>query len=178
LAFMTMTISFLSGLAWLALALAGAWANAQTQPKATAPAPAPAAQTQPRPRTTAPAAPARKAGKVTAARIRVVPERYTGVCPAKLQFLGAITTDGPAEVKYTWADSEGSTWPETTIKAPAASTRPVSESREMGAPGQIQNGWMQLKVLAPNAVQSVQGKYIVACTAPKPSSTPAPAKKK
>jgi hypothetical protein len=175
-AFMTMSRYFLPCLTSLALAWAGASAMAQT--KSPTPA-APAAKTQPRPAAAAPAAPARKAGKVTAARIRVVPERYTGVCPAKLQFLGIITTDGPAEVKYTWASSDGATWPETTIKMPAAGTRPVNESREMGAPGQVENGWIQLKVLSPNTVLSAQGKYLVACGRPKPPSpTPTPAKKK
>jgi len=159
----------------LAVALAATLAAAQTQSNPTPPAAQPQPKTQSKPLTPPPV---RKPGKVTAARIRVVPERYTGVCPAKLQFLGAITTDGPAEVKYTWVSSDGGSWPETTIKVPAAGTRPVNESREGVTPGKMENGWMQLKVLAPNAVQSVQAKYLIACTVPKPAATPAQPKKK
>ena len=121
------------------------------------------AQTKPK----APAVPARKAGRATAARLRVVPVRYTGACPAKLQFLGSITTDGPAEVRYTWESFDGGTWPQTTIKFTAAGTKPVHESRQMGTPGQVQNGWMQLKLLAPDALHSTQAKFVVACKAPR-----------
>jgi hypothetical protein len=122
-----------------------------------------AAQAKPK----APAAKAHKTGRATAARIRVVPVRYTGACPAKLQFMGNITTDGPAEVRYTWESFDGGTWPQTTIKFTAAGTKPVRESRQMGAPGQVQNGWMQLKVLAPDALHSTQAKFVVACKAPR-----------
>jgi hypothetical protein len=95
-----------------------------------------------------------------------VPARYAGACPTKVQFKGTITTDGPAEVKYTWASFDGGTWPEGTIKFTAAGTKPVSESREVSAPGQT--GWMQLKVLAPDTLHSTQAKYTFTCrTAPK-----------
>ena len=109
-------------------------------------------------------------------RLRVKPERYTGVCPAKLELHGEITTKGSAEVKYTWASSDGVSWPVGTIRVPAEGTHPIYQSIEAGAPGEKQNGWIQLKVLAPNDVESPQAKYLVACTAPQSAATPAPAK--
>jgi hypothetical protein len=49
-----------------------------------------------------PAAPpaAAGAGKVTAVRLRLVPESYSGPCPAKVQLVAEITTDGPGKVWY------------------------------------------------------------------------------
>jgi hypothetical protein len=39
-------------------------------------------------------------GKVTAVRLRLVPERYSGSCPGPVKLVGEITTDGPATVWY------------------------------------------------------------------------------
>jgi len=118
-----------------------------------------------KPKTKAPvqAAQLRKAGHATSAHLRVVPVRYTGACPGKFKFLGSITTNGPAEVKYTWASFDGGTWPEHTLTFTAAGTKNVTESRQMGTPGQTQSGWMQLKVVAPNTLHSTQARFQVAC---------------
>ena len=108
------------------------------------------------------APPVRRQARVTSAHLAAVPARYAGACPTKVQFKGTITTDGPAEVKYTWASFDGGTWPEGTIKFTAAGTKPVSESREISA---NQNGWMQIKVLAPNTLHSAEAKYTFTCRA-------------
>lgn len=39
-------------------------------------------------------------GKVTAVRLRLSPERYSGACPSPVQLLADITTDGPGTVWY------------------------------------------------------------------------------
>lgn len=119
-----------------------------------------------------PVPPVRRQARVTSAHLQAVPARYAGICPAKVQFKGTITTNGPAEVKYTWASSDGGTWPQGTIKFTAAGTRPVNESREVSAPGQ--SGWMQLKVLSPNALHSIEAKYTFTCRSKQP---PAPKRK-
>ncbi len=46
------------------------------------------------------AAPAPAPGKVTAVRLRLVPERYAGPCPSPVKLVADITTDGPATVWY------------------------------------------------------------------------------
>lgn len=120
-----------------------------------------------------PKPPEAKAGRATSVRLRVVPVRYTGACPGKFKFLGTITTNGPAEVKYTWASFDGGTWPEHTLKFTATGTKEVTESREMGEAGKQEAGWMQLKVIAPNPLYSGEAKFVVACGAKHP-----PAKKK
>ena len=119
-----------------------------------------------------PVPPVRRHARVTSAHLQAAPARYAGVCPTKVQFKGTITTDGAAEVKYTWASFDGGTWPEGTIKFTSAGTRPVSESREVFAPGQ--SGWMQLKVLSPNTLHSTEAKYTFTCRTKQP---PAPKRK-
>ena len=37
---------------------------------------------------------------MTAVRLRIVPERYTGSCPKAVKLIGEITTDGPGTVWY------------------------------------------------------------------------------
>jgi hypothetical protein len=37
---------------------------------------------------------------VTAVRLRLVPERYTGPCPSRVQLVGQVTTDGPGKAHY------------------------------------------------------------------------------
>jgi len=116
------------------------------------------------------APPVRRQGRATSAHLAAVPARYTGACPTKVEFKGTITTNGPAEVKFTWASFDGGTWPEATLKFSAAGTKPVSESREVFAPGQT--GWMELKVLAPNTLHSTQAKYVFTCRDKQPPPPP------
>lgn len=51
------------------------------------------------PRVSAPPATAGP-GKVTAVRLRLVPESYSGPCPAKVQLVADITADGPGKAWY------------------------------------------------------------------------------
>ena len=117
----------------------------------------PTAKAQPRP--PRPAA----AGRATRATlVAVVP--HSRSCPVKVNFNGTITTNGPAEVKYTWVSFDGGTWPEHTIKFAKAGTEKVSEEREVSQTG---TGWMRLKVIAPDTLMSSVARYRVSCPAPK-----------
>jgi len=101
-------------------------------------------------------------GKVTRATLAAVVGR--GACPANVNFNGAITANGAADVKYTWVSFDGGTWPEHTIRFAKAGTEKVSERRQVGQSGA---GWMQLKVVTPNAVLSPRANYKVTCPAAK-----------
>lgn len=102
--------------------------------------------------------------RVTRATLRAIVPRGKP-CPIKVIFAGTITTSGSAEVKYTWVSFDGGSWPEHTLKFAKAGTENVSESREVSETG---NGWMQLKVVAPNTVLSPRGNYRVTCMKPVP----------
>jgi hypothetical protein len=84
----------------------------------------------------------------------------------RLNFAGTITTNGPAEVKYTWASFDGGSWPERTLSFKAAGTQKVGDVWTVGKPGVNENGWLQLKVVSPNSVASRQDRFIVNCAAP------------
>jgi hypothetical protein len=120
------------------------------------------------PRPVPPAARPQKKGRVTRAHLSVTPARSTGACPATFKFNGTITTDGPAEVKYTWVSFDGGTWPEHTLTFTGAGTKPVTESRQSGAPGETKSGWMEINVLTPNSVHSNKATFVMACGRPAP----------
>ena len=84
-------------------------------------------------------------------------------CPVTITFAGTITASGPAEVKYTFASFDGGTWPEHTLKFTSAGTQKFSETRQVSQTGA---GWLQVKVLSPNALQSTRAAYSVSCKAP------------
>lgn len=107
--------------------------------------------------------PAGGTGKVTRATLAAVVAKGQ-TCPRNVSFNGTITTNGAAEVKYTWVSFDGGTWPEHTIKFAKAGTEKVGESRQVS---ETSSGWMQLKVVGPNAVMSPRANYHVACPAPK-----------
>jgi hypothetical protein len=76
----------------------------------------------------APAEPqaAQPSGKVTAVRLRLVPERYAGPCPGHVQLVGEITTDGPGTVWYHFLAGAVSHSPEGTVKFDSAGTKTVT----------------------------------------------------
>ena len=104
--------------------------------------------------------PSPAAGRVIRTTVGAVVSQ--GKCPATVTFNGTITTNGPAEVKYTWVSFDGGAWPERTIKFAKAGTEKVVESRSVHS---NQTGWMQLKVLSPNAMLSNRANYKVTCAA-------------
>ncbi len=111
--------------------------------------------------------PPRAAVHATAAHLAGVNIPRTAACPVKMNFAGTITTNGATEVKYTWASSDGGTWPEGTLKFTKAGSEKVGRELEMGAAGQTVHGWLQIKVLSPNAIVSNKAGYSVRCTAPR-----------
>ncbi len=103
------------------------------------------------------------AGRVTWAQLSVSAPGRAGQCPAQENFSGTISTSGAAEVSYTWVSFDGGTWPQRTLRFNGAGTQRVSEQVRLGTAGQVIHGWMQLKVLSPNAVLSPKAQYTVNC---------------
>jgi hypothetical protein len=82
-------------------------------------------------------------------------------CPLTVTFGGEITTNGPADVRYTWVSSDGGTWPEHSVHFARAGTEKIGEQREVY---ENATGWMQVKILTPNESLSNQANYKVNCT--------------
>jgi len=129
----------------LAFALVSAGAMLPAPPQAS-PTPTSKAQTKPpRPR----AAP-----EVTGVELRPVKTRVGEHCPANLTFYGSITTNGATTVEYTWASSDGRSWPTRNLKFAAAGTKSVSQNWRLGQPGKKVDKWLQLQIVSPNRVTS------------------------
>jgi hypothetical protein len=118
----------------------------------------PNAGAQPKPKS-----PVRRPARATSAHLGGVNIPRTAACPVRMNFAGTITADGPTEVKYTWASSDGGTWPEGTLKFAKAGTEKVGRQLQMGAAGDTVHGWLQIKVLSPDALVSNKAGYSVKC---------------
>jgi hypothetical protein len=102
------------------------------------------------------------AGRVTGVVVSVsAPSHYT--CPVQESFSGSIAVNGATDVTYTWVSFDGGTWPQGTLHFTGPGRQTVHEQVKVGATGQVIHGWMQLKVLSPNAVLSRRGAYTVSC---------------
>ncbi len=103
-------------------------------------------------------------GRVIRAQLAVVPlpRNVAARCPTQVNFTGSITTNGPAEVRYTWVSFDGGTWPEGTLRFSRAGTQTVRE--QVTQSGTVR-GWLQLKVVSPNAVFSPRAQYVIHCPA-------------
>lgn len=116
-----------------------------------------------------PPRPREREGKVTAVRVRVaygLKVYKSGMkihCPAYFIGNGIITTDGPAEVKYTWVFSDGRTRPEQPLKFTRSGRHPVAVNWDVGKPGETVKAWVELKVLSPNEVVSNRSSIFVRC---------------
>jgi hypothetical protein len=116
-----------------------------------------------------PPRPREREGKVTAVRLSVaygLAVYKSGMkihCPAYFIGNGIITTDGPAEVKYTWVFSDGRTRPEPPLKFTRSGGHDVAVNWDVGKPGETVKAWVELKVLSPNEVVSNRSSLFVRC---------------
>ncbi|MBZ5585409.1 MAG: transposase zinc-binding domain-containing protein [Acidobacteriia bacterium] len=83
-------------------------------------------------------------GKVTAVRLRLVPERYTGPCPSGVQLVGQVSTDGPGRAHYEFlAGAVKMNGPsEGTLTFNAAGTQTVTLSAEYVSTPQVPEALM------------------------------------
>jgi hypothetical protein len=64
--------------------------------------------------------------RVTAVRLRLVPDTYAGPCPGHVQLVGEITTNGPGTVWYQFLAGAVSNSPEGTVSFDSAGTKTVT----------------------------------------------------
>ena len=145
---------FVAVLGMLLLATFGARQETQAQGAAPRPQPTPQGVRMPPPQ-----------GRVVRALLGVIPPRSIMHCPVQENFSGTITTNGAAEVRYTWLSSDGSTWPQFTLRFNGAGTQKVTEQWTLGATGQLVRQWVQLKVLSPNTMFSSRAQFAFHCPA-------------
>jgi hypothetical protein len=110
-----------------------------------------------------PPRPRERDGKVIAVQLKTRKSGRSMKCPADFSDIGAITTDGPAEVKYTWVSSDGRRWPEHALKFGRGGQTSVSINWRVGEPGETAHVWLQLKAISPNEVLSNKSPFFVDC---------------
>lgn len=113
-------------------------------------------QPQPTPTAKAQATPKRPraAPEVIGVQLRPIKMRVGQPCPTNSTFYGAITTNGAITVQYTWASSNGRSWPTRNLKFLAAGTKSVNVTWKLGKPGQKVDEWLELQIVAPNRMTS------------------------
>jgi hypothetical protein len=106
--------------------------------------------------------------EVTRAVLTASPPLTRSVCPAKITFTGAITSDKPGIVTYIFTRSDGAT--DTLVKKlyfKNAGTLPVSTTWTMGGTTlPFYKGWQAVKVLSPNPLTSDHAPFELRCDPP------------
>lgn len=92
--------------------------------------------------------------RVTAVTLRADPAQFDGDPPRSFRFLGTITTNGPGQVKYRFARSDGAGGPEPTVEFSAAGAKEVESTWMLGGAGVSHDVWQRLEILSPNEIRS------------------------
>ena len=92
---------------------------------------------------------------------------YDGPCPKTIKFSGQITVKRKGLVKYTFVSSDGATTPVYTLDFDGDQTKPVDTTWTLNRPAF--GGWMAIKVLSPNELQSDRASFKGTCLNKTPS---------
>jgi len=95
--------------------------------------------------------------------------RRSGPCPVTFNFTGYISTDGPANVQYTFTRSDGASGPVQTLYFKEAGTQRVSTNWTLGDASSLSfyEGWQAIKILSPSEMESSHetGSFTMKCGA-------------
>ena len=148
--------------------------------------PAPSGQNPP----SAPKPKRAKAPAIKKLKLELKPDRYSGLCPAKLQVDASVTLNQPAEIRYRYIGDKGHKSPVFTLKnkGKAGSWNLAPWNRYIeppkkktlgnlaGMPGKgdyLHKGWMKIKVLSPRPMTSKAALFEFRCNA-EPDKRPTP----
>jgi hypothetical protein len=118
------------------------------------------------------------AGRVTAVRLHLVPESYSGPCPGKVQLVGEITASGPGTVWYRFLAGAVSHSPEGEQKFDAAGTQTVTLDGEFRTTPRVPNAAMLASMEdtegrhGPQNTSSGPVNYNITCTNQAPPPAP------
>jgi hypothetical protein len=101
---------------------------------------------------------------VTSVSAKAVPDKYSGDCPAALEFVGTIKVSKfPVTVEYLWERSNRSRTQVRRIQVRSAVQKITDEWSVGGAPGAPLKVWEKLTILSPSNVSSALAKASVSC---------------
>lgn len=102
-------------------------------------------------------------GAVTKIEMVARPKSFTGTCPAKITFTGAIHVSEPnTAVEYQWERSDGATGPKRKVLIKGAGLG-VNDTWTLGGAGEHVAVGEKLHVLSPNDVVSAMVMAKVVC---------------
>jgi hypothetical protein len=85
----------------------------------------------------------------------------SGNChPTRVHFTGRINATAPGEVQYQWVRSDHADVPVRTLRFTRPGPVPVSFDWSLSRSA---NGWVALKILYPNRIESRHAQFSVAC---------------
>jgi len=90
----------------------------------------------------------------------VTPTEYSGACPKRFEFVGAIAVNKPCVVKYKWIRSDNAISPVETIVFRRRGIKRVTSYWELGAVGEH---WEAVEILAPNLMVSNKAGFKLDC---------------
>lgn len=93
------------------------------------------------------------------------PESYQGPCPVTIRFKGAITSNRFARVHYKFVRSDDAYSPSEPALFETAGSKEASANWTVGTAEQSRyEGWMMLKVVYPDDIESQRVRFRVVCT--------------
>ena len=110
-----------------------------------------------------PKTPAKSAAHVTNVHLEANPpfKNYNAGCPVRVTFQAAISTDGPANVGYTFESSDGHPWVGHMLTFTGAGTKQVPAIWTINKDF---SGWLVLKPAKPyNYIESTRAFFNVKC---------------
>ena len=164
----------------------GVRATEQTRPES--PSKAPSSWENPATTVKAPSVqpsqtPPRQQLQVTGASLTADPVKFEGLCPKKFIFEGEITVDAPGTVRYTFTRNDGATGREETLTFESPGTLSVETSWTLGGSyiytdptPRHYDGWVRLRILSPNMLESKKAGFDLACRQPEISEVCPPQK--
>ncbi len=110
------------------------------------------------------------------AKLKAVPDSYSGKCPATIKFEGMISvknlTRPPLRLQYKFIRSDGAHAPVNTLLFEGDGAKPVHTTWTLGGPElPAFSGWEAIKVVYPQDVESNHADFKIKCAEAKPEIT-------
>ena len=103
------------------------------------------------------------------------PASYTGPCPTTINFRGRITVPNPGQVQYRFIRSDGATAPVQKLDFQQPGSKEVTTTWRIG---RDYSGWVAIKVISPQEIESGKANFKIKCgAAVEPSQIPPPQEK-
>lgn len=96
----------------------------------------------------------------TTVQLTVSPDSYAGTCPVVLTFRGKIIVSEPGDIKFKFSRSDGASSEEKLLSFTEPGQKEITATWTLSG---SYRGWMTIKVLSPQAVESERAEFKVVC---------------